>query len=407
MQSLGLAHKYPRSLETFVEKLPGCGTALLISEFLTAEPRPTLIICASIQEANQLSDELTFFLKKSFSGQIHLFPDWETLPYDAFSPHEDITANRIKLLATMAKNQQDIYIVTVATLMQRLAPKQSLEADIFLLKVGDIFELELTRTRLVALGYQCVSEVQRHGEFSIRGAIVDIFPSNSTAPYRIDLFDNEVDSIRTFSTEDQRSIDKITHVELLPAKEFPMDGKSIALFAEQWQEQFPGNASSCPFYQIVSSGKIFGGIEYYIPLFFKTMSSLFDYISEQFSIIYSDTLNETIEQQWKEIKERYAQKSHDIIQPILNPDKLWLRPEEIFGKLKKYSRYRLNKTTQLISLDNIAVDYKLASPIQPLLNYQTSNQHRLLLCAESSGRKEIIKALFSKNRKGEKSFALP
>lgn len=404
MLSLGLAHKYPRSLETFVEKLPGCGTALLISELLTVELKPTVIICSSMQEANQLSDELSFFLGSAWQEKIHLFPDWETLPYDAFSPHEDIIATRIKLLASMAKNQNDIYIVTVTTLMQRLAPRNSLEADIFLLKIGDNFELEPTRTRLIALGYQCVSEVQRHGEFAIRGAIVDIYPSNSAVPYRIDLFDNEVDSIRTFSTEDQRSIEKIDSIELLPAKEFPMDEKSITLFTEQWEKEFPGNAANCPFYQIVSSGKIFGGIEYYIPLFFNTMSSLFDYISERFSLIYSDTLNENIEQHWKEIKERYAQKSHDIIQPILTPDKLWLRPEEIFSELKKYSRYRLNKTTQSLFLDHIAVDYKLTSPLQPLLNYQTSHQHRLLLCAESSGRKEIIKALFSKNQQNLVEF---
>lgn len=397
MQSLGLAQKYPRSLETFVEKLPGCGTALLISELLTAEPKPTLIVCSSIQEANQLQDELTFFLDNSYQKKIHVFPDWETLPYDTFSPHEDITAGRIKLLASMAKNQQNIYIVTVATLMQRLVPKHSLEVDIFLLKVGDRFELEPTRTRLIALGYQCVNEVQRHGEFSIRGAIVDIFPSNSAVPYRIDLFDTEVDSIRTFSTEDQRSIQKIESIELLPAKEFPMDGKSIALFTQQWQEQFSGDPALCPFYQIVSSGKIFGGIEYYIPLFFKTMSSLFEYINEKFSLIYNDTLNETIEQQWKEIKERYAQKSHDIIQPILSPDKLWMRSEEIFAHLKHYSRYRLNKTTKKISLEHIAIDYKCTSPIQAILDYQAANQYRLLLCAESAGRKEIIKSLFSKN----------
>lgn len=400
MQSLGLAHKYPRSSETFVEKLPGCGAALLVSELVAFQAKPTLIICSSIQEAHQLEDELSFFLGDTFPGKIHFFPDWETLPYDAFSPHEDIVASRIKLLATMGNSKTDLFIITAATLMQRLPPRNSVETDLFLLKIGDIFKLEEKRTRLIALGYQHVNEVQRHGEFSIRGAIVDIFPSNSAVPYRIDLFDNEVDSIRTFSIEDQKSIEKINKIELLPAKEFTLDQKSIELFKQQWQEEFSGNPLNCPFFQIVSGGHVFGGIEYYIPLFFKAMGSIFDYLHTDFSIIYSDTLNETMEQQWKEIKERFAQKSHDIIQPILNPTKLWMQPEEVFFEIKKHSRYKLNKNKLSISTnfpENIEINYKLSNPVQLLINYQQKNNNKILLCAESAGRKEIIRNLFEKN----------
>ena len=271
MQVLGLAHKYPRSSETFLEKLPGCGNALLISEILTSASKPALIICSGIQEAQQLQDELSFFMGNDFSGEIHFFPDWETLPYDAFSPHEDIVADRIKLLASMNHNKNDIFIMTISTLMQRLPPKNITETEIFLLKVGDVFNLDEKRTSLIALGYQCVNEVMRHGEFSIRGAIIDIFPSNSTLPYRIDLFDNEVDSIRTFSIEDQKSIEKISQIELLPSKEFVFNQNSIQLFKQQWQEQFSSNPLNCPFFKIISNGHTFGGIEYYIPLFFKTM----------------------------------------------------------------------------------------------------------------------------------------
>lgn len=400
MQSLGLTHKYQRSSETFLEKLPGCGTALMLSELITTEHKPMLIICSSIQEAHQLYDELTFFLTDSPLNQINLFPDWETLPYDAFSPHEDIIATRINVLAKILKSQAAIYIVTVATLMQKLAPTNSLAKDIFLLKVGDRFDLNTTRARLISFGYQCVNEVMRHGEFAIRGAILDIYPSNSHTPYRIDLFDDEVDSIRTFSIDDQRSIEKITQIELLPAKEFPLDGPSITLFTEQWQEQFASEPTLCPFYQAVSAGKQFGGIEYYIPLFFTQMSSLFDYLNDDFLIIYNDSLNHCIEQHWQEINSRYEQKSHDIIQPILKPEKLWLKSEEIFSDLKKFSRYRLNqeknKQLSLLEQNDIAVNYKLTSPIQPIIDYQAKTQHRLLLCAESAGRKEMIKTLFTK-----------
>lgn len=394
MQSLGLTTKYTQSQETFIEQLPGCGTALQISEILVAEKKPALIICSTIQEAQQLLDELPFFLENNFQGRIHLFPDWETLPYDTFSPHENITANRIKLLATLEQNHRDVYIITAATLLQKLAPKNTISAETFLLATGDVFDLNKTRLRLTTLGYQCVTEVMRHGEFAIRGAIIDIFPSNSELPYRIDLFDNEVDSIRTFSIDDQRSIEKIERIELLPAKEFPMTDASIALFQQQWQQQFSGNPLTCPFYQIVSDGKLFGGIEYYIPLFFKTMSSFFDYLSDDYFIIYGNSLNQSLEQHWKEIKERYTQKSHDITQPILTPEKLWLNAEEIFAAIKKFVRYRFTPCLDVGAALVVALPGQAQGlPLQQVL----LQNNRILITADSTGRKEIIKSLFAKN----------
>ncbi len=385
-----LTQKYSKATETFVEKLPGCGTALLLSELLENETKPALIICANSQEAQQLLDELPFFLGKQFQKNIHIFPDWETLPYDAFSPHEDIIASRIKQLATMLQDQAAIYLVTAATIMQRLSPKESLAADMFLLNVGDKFDLEETRKRLINLGYQFVSEVMRHGEFAIRGAIIDIFPSNSDTPYRIDLFDNEIDSIRIFSIENQRSIEKVGCIELLPAKEFTLDSNSIELFRQQWERLFQNNPSICPFYQAVTSGKPFGGIEYYIPLFFNKMSSLFEYLHNEFSIIYPQNLHHILENTWKDINIRYEQKSHDIIQPILPPEKLWLSAEEVFSYLKKFPRYRLHPSTTS-SKDEWRPPSFLQ--LEQLLHQQNA---RILIAAESAGRKEIIKATFEK-----------
>ena len=209
MHSLGLTSKYTQSSETFIEQLPGCGLTLQMSEILQKEQRPAVIICETMQNAQQLLDELPFFLGENFTGTVQAFPDWETLPYDVFSPHEDITAQRIQLLATLDKNDPHIYVITVATLLQKLVPQKVMAADSFVLAVGDVFDLEKTRQRLSGLGYQGVSEVIRHGEFATRGAILDIFPSNSAVPYRIDLFDNQVDSLRTFSIDTQRSLEKI------------------------------------------------------------------------------------------------------------------------------------------------------------------------------------------------------
>ncbi|MCD8524385.1 MAG: hypothetical protein LRY67_01050 [Gammaproteobacteria bacterium] len=182
----------------------------------------------------------------------------------------------------MLKNQLGIYLITTETLMQRLTPKEHLASQIFLLECGNTIDLESKRQELITLGYQCVNEVIRQGEFAIRGAIIDIFPSNSDVPYRIDLFDNDIDSIRTFSIDNQRSIEKMDRIELLPAKEFALTRETITHFSEEWEKLFSKNSLGCSFYQSVLSGKPFGGIEYYIPLLFTHTSSIFDYLHPQF-----------------------------------------------------------------------------------------------------------------------------
>jgi len=394
MMSLDLVTPYLQSSETFLHKLSGCGYALQISEIFNQENKPLLVICDTIQEAQQLIDELPFFLPEKNKDMIYFFPDWETLPYDTFSPHQDIIADRIKILALMLKNQLGIYLITAETLMQRLTPKENLASQIFLLKCGDALNLESKRAEWISLGYQYVNEVIRQGEFAIRGAIIDIFPSNSDAPYRIDLFDNEIDSIRTFSIDNQRSIEKIDHIELLPAKEFSLTTKTITHFSEQWQKLFGKNTLNCSFYQAVISGKPFGGIEYYIPLLFPDTSSIFDYLHHQFFILYPHHLHETLDKHKHNIQERYQQKSHDITQPILPPDRLWLSAEDIFIGLKKFVRYKIlpseNTEKRLPMLDNETLN---------ILNQTHLKNYRILIAAESAGRKEVIKTLLNKQGK--------
>lgn len=365
--------------EIFLEKKPGYNRSFLLSQLSNIASQSFLLICSNIQEAQSIMDDLGFFLGESFKKRIHFFSDWETLPYDTFSPHEDIISDRIKHLATMLKNEKGIYLVTAETVIQKLAPKEHLETGIFLLNVGDTFDLNSSRQRLIELGYQCVNEVIRHGEFAIRGAIIDIFPSNSDIPYRIDLFDNEVDSIRTFSIDNQRSIEKINKIELLPAKEFSLHDKNIAEFNKQWKNIFASDPNHCSFYENILLGKPFGGIEYYIPLFYEKMSSLFDYLHDDFSIIYSHDLHLDFDTIWKNIYLRYEQKSHDITQPILPPKKLWLTAEEFFLELKKFTRYRLPKE---IKTSEININ------INP---FSLPQGYRLLIAADSLGRKEIIK----------------
>lgn len=246
--------------------LSGASMGLALSSLVTESQQPIVIITADSLTAMRLEYEIPFFQKQSLPV-IHL-PDWETLPYDHFSPHQDIISNRLSALNQIPYLEQGVIITPVTTLMHRLTPRDFLEGNLFLLKKGDKLNIDTTRLRLEKAGYHCVNQVKEHGEFAVRGSIVDLFPMGSEWPYRIDLFDDEIDSIRTFSPETQRSSDKVDKIEMLPAKEFPLHDDAIEFFRQNWRSQFTGNPLNCPVYQDITEGICTPGIEYYLPLFF-------------------------------------------------------------------------------------------------------------------------------------------
>lgn len=384
---------------TVLDPLPGPARALMIAELVEETQALHLIICQHQHEAEQIKQELFFFQPK-LDGCVHLFPDWETLAYDQFSPPKEITAQRLALLAKLPLLVRGVVIVTLGTLMQRLPPKNYIQQHSFSLSVGEKLDLTQTQQHLIHLGYQHVSEVMTPGEFAIRGAIIDIFPSGSTLPYRIDLFDNDVDTIRTFSPESQLSIDKLACIHLLPAREYPFDKTSIQHFQHAWKTLLPTvKPESCQPYRSVSEGKVFAGIDYYFPLFFDTVSTLFDYIPSDARFFCSAGLGLMADAYWKDISTRYEQGRHDITRPILSPDTLWLKPNQLFERINTFKQYRIKETGHHPSIStpqHIEVNHRLASPLGPLIEFQHQTQHCILVVAESLGRKEVVKNLFQR-----------
>ena len=248
------------------ENLHGSSLGLALSTAIDENKCPIVIITPDTLMASRIGYELQFF--QQHNKPVIYFPDWETLPYDYFSPHQDIISARLAALAQIPTLTTGAVITPISTLMHRLSPFDYLAGQTFLLKQHDSLNIEATRLRLEKAGYRCVTQVREHGEFAVRGSIIDLFPMGSELPFRIDLFDDEIDTIRTFLPDTQRSLEKVEKIELLPAKEFPLDDKGIELFRKQWRSQFSGNPLNCPIYQDISEGICTPGIEYYLPFFF-------------------------------------------------------------------------------------------------------------------------------------------
>ena len=246
-------------------RFSGCEDVLKIANAAQQSKHLLVVVCCDTQAAMRLERELPFFLQEKLP--VNYFPDWEVLPYDTFSPLAEIISERLQTLYELQFLEQGVLIVTASTLLQRLAPRQKILSECFSLKAGDELELEKTRIDLEKLGYQNVSSVQTHSEFSVRGSILDLFPMGSKTPFRIDLLGNEVDSIRTFDTESQRSLEKVSKIELFPTREFPINDSSIQFFRQNFRQQFPDCSNSNSLYQQVSKGIMPNGIEHYMPLF--------------------------------------------------------------------------------------------------------------------------------------------
>ena len=379
-------------------QLYGCSYGLVIKEASEKHDGPLVVITPDTPSATRLEYELRFFL-----GERHpcfSFPDWETLPYDNFSPHQDIISNRLLTLYRLPELTNGILIVPVTTLMSRLAPRHYLESNSLMLDTGQTLDIDKMRLRLEAGGYQCVSTVYEHGEFAVRGNILDLFPMGNDQPYRIDLFDDEIESIRTFNPEDQRSIEKVERIRLLPAREFPLNKDSIAQFRENYRTRFAGNPQDSIIYRDISKLIAPPGIEYYLPLFFEQTQTLFDYLPDKSLIITTDDVNQSAELFWQNISERHEQLSHNIDKPLLKPDEVFLQVNEVFGKINHFpvvrmQRYKQEDESRATNFATaqppaLTLDIRAAHPTDPLKKFVDQFHGRVLFAAETQGRRETL-----------------
>jgi len=329
--------------QTFIwTGLTGCGDSLALASAIKNEDRLFIIVTPDNQTALRIEHELSFFLQNEHS--ILHFPDWETLPYDVFSPLPEIISERLKTLALLPQVKRGALVVSVTTLMHRLAPREHVLANSFAVEVGDDFNLELNRVKLESVGYHCVSQVYQHGEFAVRGAIVDLFPMGSKAPYRIELFDEEIESIRTFDPETQRSLEKIERIQLFPAREFPFTDESIKHFRQAFRDAFPESSPKNHFYQDVSKGITPGGIEYYLPLFVDQMASLFDYLPKSAVLVMSDSFDMTSRAFYAEAEDRFQQRKYDVDRPLLKPELLFLSTDELAQRTGAFAHVTVDYT---------------------------------------------------------------
>ena len=379
-------------------QLYGSAQQALIAHTASEFKGLVLLVTTDTHQAYRTESALHFFAP---DVPVHIFPDWETLPYDVFSPHEDIISERLKTLARLPTLQQGVLIVPVTTLLQRLAPTQYVQQHSLLLKTGMRLDIDSFRKHLEKSGYRNVSQVMAHGEYATRGALVDLFPMGSQTPYRIDLFDDEIDLIRSFSPETQRTEDTFKHVELLPAREFPLDDTGIKLFRANYRTQVEGDLNRSRIYEGVSKGKPPAGIEYYLPLFFEQTATLFDYLPAKTLLILEDGVNAAVGSFWQNIEHRYEQRRHDIERPLLAPDRLFLSAELLRSWLQEFRCVEvggfkaLEGTTGDISyptalLPSLLIHPRHEQPLLLLTQFLKDLKGRVLFTAESAGRREAF-----------------
>ncbi len=321
-------------------RLYGAGAALAISQAARRHPGLVVALVDDVQAAAGLRSELQFFLKgdqPDTTPPLLGFPDWETLPYDVFSPLPELVSERLLTLHRLPDLKTGVLVVPVATLMQRLAPRDFVDGHSLVLALGERLDLDATRRRLERAGYPCVSQVMQHGEFAVRGSLLDCFPMGSTEPLRIDLLDDEVDSIRTFDPDTQRTRERLPRVRLLPAREFPLNEEAISAFRQRYRATFEGDPKASLIYREVSEGRSPGGLEYYLPLFFEQTATLFDYLPEGALVLESAGCRDASAAFMEGVEGRYEQRRHDIERPLLPPARLYLSADELAGRLNRLS----------------------------------------------------------------------
>ena len=376
--------------------------ALAISEIAEQNAGLTVVVTPDTRSALRLSRVLAELSRLD----VRLFPDWETLPYDTFSPHQEIISSRLSALFYLQQAKKGIFLLPIATLMQRLCPPQYLQHNVLLIKKGDRLVIDKMRLQLEMAGYRAVEQVLEHGEYAVRGSLLDLFPMGSAQPFRLDFFDDEIDSIRTFDVDTQRTLDEIQSVNLLPAHEFPTDDKGIEFFRAQFRETF-GEIRRDPehIYQQISKGTLISGIEYWQPLFFAEMATLFDYLPQQTLFIDMEGNQEQGERFYRDAAQRYEQRKADPMRPLLAPQKLWLNVDEVNRKLKSYPRISLKaekvrssvrqKNLPVIALPEVTIQSQQKEPLGQLRQFIEQFKGHILFSVETEGRRETLLDLLS------------
>jgi transcription-repair coupling factor (superfamily II helicase) len=387
-------------------KLYGAASSLSIAE-LARKNGPVIYVCSEAQHMPVVAKELEFFLDGDIP--IFTFPDWECLPYDRVSPHPDIVSQRLLALHRLPHIEKGVLIIPVTALMQRLAPTGYIDAHTFDLKINDDFNTEEFRQRLVDAGYYSVDSVMAAGEFAIRGGIVDVFPSGMDSPFRLDLFDTTIETIRLFDTETQRSTDTLDKIQLLPAREFPLDSASIERFRQAFRATVDGDAKQSIIYREVSKGLAPTGSEFYLPLFFEQTNTLFDFLPTNTSFVLEEGVMENAETLHQEVIERYDNARLNPEWPPLEPELLFLSPDKIFAGLKQYPRAQLlnlnlKSAKHLVDYDTkpapkFSINPRAENPYAEFMAHLDSSSQRILIIAESAGRRESIIGLLNDNKR--------
>ena len=389
-------------------QLYGSASALKLADAARTLESPLLVIAANARDLNRLEDELRFFLPAEL--QPLSIPGWETLPYDLFAPHPDIVSQRLSTLSRLAALQRGVITIDVETAMQRFAPRNYIDAHAFDIAVGSKMDLNTFRTQLASAGYVNASQVMSPGEFAVRGSLLDLFPMGSNTPYRIDLFDNDVDTIRTFDVDTQRTMDKVKEIKLLPAREYPLTSEGVQQFKRRFRTRFEGDLTRISLYKDIKEGIAPAGIEYYLPLFFDKTDTLFDYLPAGTVIAYDNGVETLLETAWHDIDERHTQRSHDIERPVLRPEELFVPPADFIKQLAPRSQIELfinelDPNRQHITWQNfgsttpppVKLDARAAEPARALMEHLRHYDGRTLIAAESTGRREMLLEILRKH----------
>ena len=362
-------------------------------EHLSSKKQSLNIFTGNVFEAIRLKEEISWFYPKL---RVNHFPDWETLPYDQISPHPDLISERLLTLYQMTQREFDINLLPLSTSLHLLPPRSYIEKFSFNFKTNQAVDINAFKNRLVDNGYLYVEKVMNPGEFAMRGGIIDIFPMGSIVPYRIDFFDNEIESIRTFDVDTQRSLYPTNKIKLLPARECPLDDEGVGTFRNNYREKFEGDLSKSKIYKSITKSTPFAGMEWYLPLFFKQTNSIFDYIEPKDIVLLLGDTAKAASDYWSETTSRYRLYAYDTERPILEPNEFLISPDQFFKKVKDYPQIKKHKD-RIKSIKDIAIDRDESPPLHKLSKLISKSAQRILLCAEGLGRRESLADLLKQS----------